>query len=92
MIAENDIHDDMPTPNVCEPQHRAERFCDRLSHATMASDSEGLVTYVNDPTSEYLASSYLGLIDVYPKRRTASGPTWQVSTISQVIGLSYSGV
>ena len=42
--------------------HRVERYLERLYRAVKAEDPQGLVTYVNYPTTEYLDLSFLDLV------------------------------
>jgi O-antigen biosynthesis protein len=50
---------------------RIERFLERLSRAVRAEDADGLVTYVNYPTTEYLQLPFLDLVsfNVYLESR-----------------------
>lgn len=52
-------------------RRRVERFLERLYRAAKAEDPEGLVTYVNFPTTEYLQLPFLDLVcfNVYLETR-----------------------
>src|SRR5262249_62409958 len=52
-------------------RRRVERFLERLYRATKAEDPDGLVTYVNYPTTEYLHLSFLDIVcfNVYLEQR-----------------------
>jgi O-antigen biosynthesis protein len=52
-------------------RRRVERFLERLARAVRAEDPEGLVTYVNFPTTEYLRLPFLDFVafNVYLERR-----------------------
>jgi beta-galactosidase/beta-glucuronidase len=57
------IGNEIPAPIVRWHGHRRiERFLERLYQAAKAEDPEGLVTYVNYPTTEYLQLSFLDFL------------------------------
>ena len=54
------IGNEIPAPIVrWHGRHRVERFLERLYHAAKSEDPEGLVTYVNYPSTEYLSLPFL---------------------------------
>lgn len=57
------IGNEIPAPIVrWYGRRRVERFLKRLYHAAKANDPEGLVTYVNYPTTEYLQLPFIDFI------------------------------
>lgn len=57
------IGNEIPAPIVrWYGKRRVERFIERLYRAAKAEDPEGLVTYVNYPTTEYLQLPFLDLV------------------------------
>jgi GT2 family glycosyltransferase len=66
------IGNEIPAPIVRWHGHRkVERFIERLYRAAKSEDPEGLVTYVNYPTTEYLQLPFLDLacFNVYLESR-----------------------
>jgi len=66
------IGNEIPAPVVrWHGRHRVERFLERLYHAAKAEDPEGLVTYVNYPSTEYLSLPFLDFVafNVYLESR-----------------------
>jgi hypothetical protein len=56
------IGNEIPAPIVrWHGHHRVERYLERLYRAAKEEDSNGLVTYVNYPTTEYLQLPFLDL-------------------------------
>jgi len=54
------VGNEIPAPTVrWYGRHRVERFIERLYRAAKEEDPEGLVTYVNYPTTEYLQLPFL---------------------------------
>jgi cellulose synthase/poly-beta-1,6-N-acetylglucosamine synthase-like glycosyltransferase len=57
------IGNEIPAPIVrWHGSRRVERYLERLYWATKAEDPDGLVTYVNYPTTEYLQLPFLDLV------------------------------
>ena len=57
------IGNEIPAPIVrWHGNRRIERFIERLYRAAKSADPEGLVTYVNYPTTEYLQLPFLDLV------------------------------
>ena len=57
------IGNEIPAPIVrWHGSHRVERYLERLYWATKEEDPDGLVTYVNYPTTEYLQLPFLDLL------------------------------
>ncbi len=57
------IGNEIPAPIVrWHGRRRVERYLERLYHIAKAEDPEGLVTYVNYPSTEYLQLPFLDLV------------------------------
>jgi glycosyltransferase involved in cell wall biosynthesis len=66
------IGNEIPAPIVrWHGRHRIERFIERLYHEAKDVDPDGLVTYVNYPSTEYLELPFLDLcaVNVYLETR-----------------------
>src|SRR5262249_17374393 len=66
------VGNEIPAPIVrWQGRRRVELFLERLYRATKAEDPDGLVTYVNYPTTEYLHLSFLDIVcfNVYLEQR-----------------------
>jgi O-antigen biosynthesis protein len=67
------LGNEIPAPMVrWHGRRRVERYLERLYFAVKQEDPEGLVTYVNYPSTEYLQLSFLDLVcfNVYLESRT----------------------
>jgi len=71
-------------------RRRVQRYLERLYRVIKDEDPDGLVTYVNYPTTEYLELPFLDFVcfNVTSVPGPVRGDTWRASRTSPVIGRS----